>query len=358
MPKKLSYKQYQRVFGGPGMPFITSFMFVYYYRQIDFLVTVKDNLWTAYLKKNIFKKTLTDGVKFYRNNRRLTVFKKTYRQHLKESIHFFKATIRKKNLTKPEVQKFFNYAGEVLSLYVKCEFFFTDQAFVAAKHDKKLAKNLSDFDKLKNPGKEQIIRVFFAADSYIYRLLKILAKQLDVPFDDLLNYQPQEILDLFVSKTLNKKVIQERKNFYILRSSRAGVEILTDIKYKAIIDKLAPKIKPQKVLRGTIANRGKVVGRVKLFNHGYEFYKVSQLIAEMKKGDILVTETTSPELLPACKKAKAIVTNEGGLLSHAAIISRELNIPCIVGAHGITSSVKDGDMVEVDANKGIVRKIK
>lgn len=358
MPAKLNYKQYQRVFGGPGMPFITSFMFAYYYRQIDFLVTVKDNLWTAFLKKNIFQKTLTDGVKFYKNVRQLATFKKNYHQHLKKSIPFFRRMTAKKKLTKQEVQQFFKYAGEVLSLYVRCEFFFTDRAFVVAKKDKKLAKNLSDFDKLKNPGKEQIIRVFFAANSYIYRLLKILSKQFDIAFKDLLNYHPQEIIGLFGGQTLNKKVIQSRQNFYILKSSHAGVEILTDKKYKIIIDRLAPKLKPLKVLKGTVANKGKAIGRVKLFNHGYEFYKVSQLIASMKRGDILVTETTSPELLPACKKAKAIVTNEGGLLSHAAIISRELNIPCIVGAHGITSSVKDGDMVEVDANKGIVKKIK
>ena len=58
------------------------------------------------------------------------------------------------------------------------------------------------------------------------------------------------------------------------------------------------------------------------------------------------------------RRAKAIITDEGGLTCHAAIISRELGIPCIIGTKIATKVLKDGDMVEVDANKGIVKKIK
>ena len=75
----------------------------------------------------------------------------------------------------------------------------------------------------------------------------------------------------------------------------------------------------------------------------------------MQKGDILIAETTSPEVMPACSKAAAIVTNQGGLMSHAAIVSRELNIPCIVATENATSIFRTGDQVEVDANKGVVK---
>ena len=67
---------------------------------------------------------------------------------------------------------------------------------------------------------------------------------------------------------------------------------------------------------------------------------------------------TRPEFLPLLRQAKAIITDEGGLTCHAAIISRELGIPCIIGTKMATRILKDGDLVEVDANKGIVRKIK
>lgn len=67
---------------------------------------------------------------------------------------------------------------------------------------------------------------------------------------------------------------------------------------------------------------------------------------------------TSPWYLPAMKKATAIVTDEGGITCHAAIVSRELKKPCIIGTKIATKVLKDGDLVEVDANKGIVRIIK
>lgn len=66
---------------------------------------------------------------------------------------------------------------------------------------------------------------------------------------------------------------------------------------------------------------------------------------------------TQPTVIDIAAKAAALVTDEGGMLSHAAIISRELKIPCVVGTHTATSNFKDGDLIEVDADKGVVRRI-
>ena len=79
-------------------------------------------------------------------------------------------------------------------------------------------------------------------------------------------------------------------------------------------------------------------------------------IAAMVKGEILVAEFTAPELLLACKKAKAIVTDIGGMLSHAAIVSRELNIPCLVGTGNATHFLQTGDQVMIDFTIGVVHK--
>ena len=78
---------------------------------------------------------------------------------------------------------------------------------------------------------------------------------------------------------------------------------------------------------------------------------------KIKNGDVMVSIQTMPELLPAMKKAAAFVTDMGGITSHAAIVSREMKTPCIVGTRVATKVLRDGDLVEVDANKGIVRKI-
>ena len=79
---------------------------------------------------------------------------------------------------------------------------------------------------------------------------------------------------------------------------------------------------------------------------------------KFKPGEILVTGMTRPEFVPLMKKTKAVITDEGGITCHAAIVSRELKIPCIIGTKIATKILKDGDFVEVDANKGVVRKLK
>lgn len=81
-------------------------------------------------------------------------------------------------------------------------------------------------------------------------------------------------------------------------------------------------------------------------------------LSKVKKGDILVARLTTPDFVMAMEKAAAIVTDIGGLTSHAAIVSRELGIPCVVGTETATQILKDDDLVEVDANKGIVKIIK
>jgi len=67
---------------------------------------------------------------------------------------------------------------------------------------------------------------------------------------------------------------------------------------------------------------------------------------------------TRPDMAPILKKAAAFVTNEGGITCHAAIVSRELNKPCIIGTKIATKVLKDGDTVEVNANNGVVKIIK
>ncbi|MBI5036222.1 hypothetical protein HZC09_02670 [Candidatus Micrarchaeota archaeon] len=104
-------------------------------------------------------------------------------------------------------------------------------------------------------------------------------------------------------------------------------------------------------LRGHCACPGKVAGTVKILNTASEMGKV-------KKGDILITSQTNPNFLPAMERAAAFVTDAGGLTCHAAIVAREMRKPCIVGTRTATKTFKDGDVVEVDATHGIVRKIR
>jgi len=117
----------------------------------------------------------------------------------------------------------------------------------------------------------------------------------------------------------------------------------------AINDLLQKKlINKSETLTGVSASSGFAIGTVKIINRVSEFSK-------MQQGDILVSSNTRPEYVPVMKKAAAIITDEGGITCHAAIVSRELRIPCIVGTQVATKTLKDGMRVEVDADNGLVR---
>ena len=106
-------------------------------------------------------------------------------------------------------------------------------------------------------------------------------------------------------------------------------------------------------IKGMVVSFGKksVKGKVRIL-------LTPRNVNKMKKGEILVAPMTSPDFVVAMRKAAAVITDEGGMTSHAAIVSRELGIPCIVGAKIATKSLKNGMLIEVDTDKGIVRKIK
>jgi len=102
------------------------------------------------------------------------------------------------------------------------------------------------------------------------------------------------------------------------------------------------------MIRGEIGNKGKIVGKVRVILKSSQFN-------DFKEGEILVTGITGPEFVPLMKKSSAIITDGGGITSHAAIISREFNKPCIVRTIVATQILKNGDKVEVNANSGVVR---
>ncbi|MBU1854962.1 MAG: phosphoenolpyruvate synthase, partial [Nanoarchaeota archaeon] len=105
------------------------------------------------------------------------------------------------------------------------------------------------------------------------------------------------------------------------------------------------------VLKGVASYHGLVKGFVKVV------FKENDL-SKIEKNDVLVMSMTFTNSVKVLTKVAAIITDEGGILSHAAIISREIKKPCIIGTKIATQVLKDGDFVEVDANKGIIKIIK
>jgi len=108
-----------------------------------------------------------------------------------------------------------------------------------------------------------------------------------------------------------------------------------------------PEVEAPVLLTGASASPGMASGPVKIVYQASEIDKVAI-------GDVLVTGMTTPDFVPAMKRAVAIVTNRGGRTSHAAIVSRELGIPCVVGAEKATTTLIDGQIITVDGSRGSV----
>lgn len=107
------------------------------------------------------------------------------------------------------------------------------------------------------------------------------------------------------------------------------------------------KVEARPLVKGLGASPGRASGEVKVVLRPKEFASVS-------KGDVLVTRMTTPDYVPLMVKTAAIVTDEGGMTSHAAIVSRELGVPCVVGTGNATAALKKGATVTVDGSDGVV----
>ncbi|MBW2981501.1 hypothetical protein KY343_01345 [Candidatus Woesearchaeota archaeon] len=196
-------------------------------------------------------------------------------------------------------------------------------------------------------------KFIFIGNHIITKFIEEISKRKKIPFKELSYYCLNEIVELLKE---NKRVnVKERlKDFVTYYHERKKIKYISG-KKAAKLAKPYVEVKINsnlKEFKGTVVSRGKtLMGKAKIL-------LTPRNLNKMNKGDILVAPMTSPDYVIAMRKASAIITDEGGMTSHAAIVSRELGIPCIVGTKIATKILKDGMLVEVDADKGIIRKIK
>ncbi|MBI2103209.1 phosphoenolpyruvate synthase [Candidatus Woesearchaeota archaeon] len=134
----------------------------------------------------------------------------------------------------------------------------------------------------------------------------------------------------------------ERERLYLVQTRAVTT-------FKAAVEQATAKILEEGtiLLKGETASGGVYTGRVRLVHNPTELSKV-------QKGDVLVTSMTTPDMVPAMQRAGGIITDEGGMTCHAAIVSREMGTPCIVGTEHATELLKDNQVVTVHASRGIV----
>ncbi len=200
--------------------------------------------------------------------------------------------------------------------------------------------------------KDGIYHGFYCIDP----LLKEAAKRMGISLGQLRRLTPYELVDAIRARKADANVLNERFGYslYYTDALKPAVRVLSG---KAARDFMAgldwEEVKHDAAaseLKGYCACPGTARGVVKLVERAGQMEKMPQ-------GDILVAHSTNPDIVPAMTKAAAIVTDLGGITCHAAIISRELGIPCVIGTKSATKVLHDGDVVEVDATNGVVRRI-
>ncbi|MDD4902060.1 MAG: PEP-utilizing enzyme [Patescibacteria group bacterium] len=152
---------------------------------------------------------------------------------------------------------------------------------------------------------------------------------------------------------LSKRVSESKKGKFFVYRNFNGAERISWVKDPGkIISKIEGASKLTDIVRGNSAYGGFAKGTVRLVLTN----EIKSIV--FNEGDILVATSTSPELMALIKKCGAIITDEGGITCHAAIIARELKKPCVIGTKIATKVLHDGDLVEVDADRGVVKIIK
>lgn len=190
---------------------------------------------------------------------------------------------------------------------------------------------------------------------YSNNLWKELGKRMRISTEDTSYLLDEEIINFLNDKNkISKEIISQRKNGFVLYiGANKKLVCLQDEQIKKALVMFGLLFKKEKVqeIVGRVASKGKAFGKAVIVKGLKDLVKVEE-------GNILVAVTTHPDYVPAMRKVVAIVTDEGGITSHAAIVSREFGIPCVVGTKNATHLLNDGDRVEVDAIEGRVKILK
>lgn len=367
--------EYEPIFKLPySNVFLTDILFKGGYKNFDTLATIKNGKWELFISKNDLSK----------------LSEKRYQEVLKGidlekfEDNFIKVKNNFRNISNQNIKKldneefikllkdFISTAIDYLELYIKTEFFMytkiensigkyiEDKYFfedilsnkidlsIFPRDIKILTEHLSKIQNIKLNMRKTMNDVIMGPESLTSKILIELISR--SRREDTTSMTFEEIERLFKGEKIEDCSDRHVYSYIIWKEK---LKIISGPEAYKKIRELDKKVPKEEVI-GTIASKGLVRGIVKVipFSMNPENY-----FQKMEKGNILVSDTTGPEMMILIEKASAIVTDEGGLTSHAAIISREFNIPCIVGTKYGTEIFKDGDLVEVNAFNGIVKKI-
>lgn len=319
-----------------------------YYKEC--LEISRNGLIDIYATKDDFKRNKKWVIKSAENPRLIeTLLKKGLRATKKLSQLPASLLIKIHKLTDKEIleelmnlrRKFFDYSG-----YIDFTIYLGDSGVKLSK------KNIEAFSLFHEYRKKVFMNYF----KFLRKICRKIAQKKNIKFGDLSFLSFSEVVKFFNNKlTLQEidKLQKARSKHYVAVRSESKETIISDDFEKEVkkFQKYILKEKAAEIIKGIGINKGIVKGRVQIINQTTPLNQVAA-----KK--IIVTQMTSPNMTLILKKSLAIITDEGGLLCHAANVAREFGVLAIIGTKNATRILKNNDLVEVNTKKGIVIKLK
>ncbi len=302
----------------------------------------------------------------------LVIFKEKVIKKLKENPGWLKKKDDEYSIWIDEVDKFYNDVkdisqkidSEIVELYD--QYYKHVRRLIApyitmvwlpqwAENDKEVEKAFPEQIFLAMNSRKKTETLFTRGDVFVNDILKRISEKTKINLDLLDYLSKEDMISYFINNVVINTEELEKRTQGTLFCKKGIIIVLPNEKKKTFAevgyeydDTDYSKLKE---VKGNCAYKGKITGRVQLImNKGN--------ISKMLPGNILVTSMTTPDFLPPMNIASAFVTDEGGITCHAAIVAREMKKPCVIGTKISTKVFKDGDIVEVDADKGIVKIIK
>jgi phosphoenolpyruvate synthase/pyruvate phosphate dikinase len=356
--RKLNVRDYTLTFEGDGMTFGFEYALYSYYWPRHSLSIILNGSVREFVHNPVLELMERDGLACTPEKIRLVI------NDMESAISTARAEVPKllmTPLTKSGLKKIIEYGGAIATAYYELDPHFWDGVFERSADNKDARHVIDMVGEYKNKAREYFNEFYFGQDSLMRQALVSLSQATSVPVTDLEMYSGPELLTLLDGLRIPQNRIDAREEaFAIVREDDLRVyEGAAALEFAADFFAGSPTPTGDQVLGRKAHSTGKIVrGIARLITRDYtDTARMRSEMDAMKHGEILVTQTTDPEMMSALRKAAAAVTDIGGMLSHTAIVARELNIPCIVDTKFATQIFKNGDMVEVDADNGIVRKI-
>ena len=341
---------YQKAFTFQHLGYLITHYFLSNYRKSDFLVIYNETWCRSFIPHATVERNLKIAKELFRNKNKFEEYYSGLKNIIQKCDEYLQNIPSSKDWVprKEDWISLQKIIDDFYYYYEKTEFFFADAGYDPENNIP--AENMKLVGEFKMDARQRLNDLLINS---LYKYAEKTAKQFNLNPEELKFYSYKEILDLYdTNRTVPIKIIKERQHSYVLYCVNSEIIVLDNEQKKIVIENFKESsVDKITEFKGIIASKGIVRGKVRVIIANYQnnYRDFQSKVNAMQKGEILVTETTSPEFVPAMKKAAGIITNQGGLGSHAAIVSREFRIPCIVGTSRATEILKTGDSIELDA---------